>query len=62
MVRLHLSPPIIIKGIIMNPFKPKTSRIDKLEIQLQLLMERVAKLEKDLTYFIMREKCLDSKQ
>ena len=46
----------------MNPFKPKTSRIDKLEIQLHLLMERVAKLEKDLTYFIMREKCLDSKQ
>tara|TARA_B100000029_G_scaffold162141_1_gene158166 strand:+ start:1220 stop:1399 length:180 start_codon:yes stop_codon:yes gene_type:complete len=55
MVRLHLSPPIIIKGIIMSPFKPKTSRIDKLEIQLQLLMERVAKLEKDLTYFIMKE-------
>ena len=38
----------------MSPFKPKTSRIDKLEIQLQLLMERVAKLEKDLTYFIMK--------
>ncbi len=38
-----------------NPFKPNTSRVDKLEHQLLLLMERVAKLEKDLTYFIMRE-------
>ena len=38
-----------------NPFKPNTSRVDKLEHQLLLLMERVAKFEKDLTYFIMRE-------
>ena len=42
-----------------NPFKPNTSRIDRLENKIDILVERIAKLEKDLTYFISKEKCLD---
>ena len=38
-----------------NPFKPNTSRVDKLEHQILLLMDRGAKLEKDLTYFLLRK-------
>ena len=33
-----------------NPFKPNTSRVDVLENRIEILMERVAKLERDLTY------------
>tara|TARA_B100000408_G_C10207425_1_gene185495 strand:+ start:320 stop:454 length:135 start_codon:yes stop_codon:yes gene_type:complete len=36
----------------MNPFKPNTSRIDKLENQIINLRERVATLEKDLHFFM----------
>ncbi len=41
-----------------NPFKPNTSRVDRLENQISILMERVATLERDLTYHIKEsEKC-----
>ena len=43
-------------------FKPNTSRVDKLENQITILIERIAKLERDLTYHIKNEKCLDQKQ
>ena len=46
----------------MNPFKPNSSRVDKLENQILNLKERFAKLERDLTYHIKNERCLDSKQ
>ena len=36
----------------MNPFKPNTSRVDKLENQILNLKERVATLEKDLHFFM----------
>jgi len=40
----------------MNPlsetFKPNTSRVDKLENQIVNLKERVAKLERDLHFFM----------
>ena len=36
----------------MNPFKPNTSRVDKLENQIINLRERVATLEKDLHFFM----------
>ena len=36
-----------------NPFKTNTSRVDILENRIEILMERVAKLERDLTYHIM---------
>ena len=42
-----------------NPFKPNTSRVDRLEARIDVLVERVAKLEKDLAYFIMRENGTD---
>jgi hypothetical protein len=35
-----------------NPFKPNTSRVDRLENQILILMERIAILERDLTYHI----------
>ena len=37
---------------IMNPFKPNSSRVDKLENQIINLRERVATLEKDLHFFM----------
>ena len=41
-----------------NPFKPNTSRVDRLETQILILMERVATLERDLTYHIKEsERC-----
>ena len=40
-----------------NPFKPNTSRVDHLETQIRILQERVAKLERDLTYFIKETAC-----
>ena len=40
-------------GEIMNPFKPNSSRVDKLENQIINLRERVAKLERDL-HFLYR--------
>ena len=43
-------------------FKPNSSRVDKLENQILNLKERIAKLERDLTYHIKNERCLDSKQ
>ena len=36
----------------MNPFKPNSSRVDKLENQIINLKERVATLEKDLHFFM----------
>ena len=42
-----------------NPFKTNTSRIDKLENQILILIERIARLERDLTYHIKNERCLD---
>ena len=43
---------------IDNPFKPNTSRVDRLETQILILMERVATLERDLTYHIKEsERC-----
>jgi len=36
-----------------NPFKPNTSRVDKLENQIINLRERVATLERDL-HFLYR--------
>ena len=36
----------------MNPFKPNTSRVDKLENQIINLRERVATLERDLHFFM----------
>ena len=36
----------------MSPFKPNSSRVDKLENQILNLKERIAKLERDLTYHI----------
>ena len=44
-----------IKNIMrkyMNPFKPNTSRVDKLENQIINLRERVATLERDLHFFM----------
>ena len=38
---------------IDNPFKPNTSRVDKLENQIINLRERVATLERDL-HFLYR--------
>lgn len=38
---------------IMNPFKPNTSRVDKLENQIINLRERIATLERDL-HFLYR--------
>ena len=38
--------------IMDNPFKPNTSRVDKLENQIINLRERVAKLERDLHFFM----------
>jgi archaellum component FlaC len=35
-----------------NPFKPNTSRVDKLENQITNLKERVATLERDLHFFM----------
>ena len=43
----------------MSPFKPNSSRVDKLENQILNLKERIAKLERDLTYHIKNEKCSD---
>ena len=40
------------KNIMSNPFKPNTSRVDKLENQIINLKERVATLEKDLHFFM----------
>ena len=37
---------------IMNPFKPNSSRVDKLENQIINLRERVATLERDLHFFM----------
>ena len=37
----------------MNPFKPNTSRVDKLENQITNLRERIARLERDL-HFLYR--------
>ena len=39
-------------GEIMNPFKPNSSRVDKLENQIINLRERVATLERDLHFFM----------
>ena len=36
----------------MSPFKPNSSRVDKLENQIINLRERVAKLERDLHFFM----------
>ena len=41
------------KNIMSNPFKPNTSRVDKLENQIINLRERVATLERDL-HFLYR--------
>ena len=41
-----------LKNIMSNPFKPNTSRVDKLENQIINLRERVATLEKDLHFFM----------
>ena len=38
--------------IMDNPFKPNTSRVDKLENQIINLRERVATLERDLHFFM----------
>jgi len=46
---------------MINPFKPNSSRVDKLENQIIILKERIAKLERDLTYHIINEKCSDLK-
>ena len=35
-----------------SPFKPNTSRVDKLEKQIIILQERIATLERDLHFFI----------
>jgi len=43
----------------MNTFKPNSSRVDKLENQILILRERIAKLERDLTYHIKNERCSD---
>ena len=40
------------KNIMSNPFKPNSSRVDKLENQIINLRERVATLEKDLHFFM----------
>ena len=40
------------KNIMSNPFKPNTSRVDKLENQIINLRERVVTLEKDLHFFM----------
>ena len=37
---------------IMNPIKPNSSRVDKLENQIINLRERVATLERDLHFFM----------
>ena len=43
----------LYNGEIMdNPFKPNTSRVDKLENQIVNLRERVATLERDLHFFM----------
>ena len=44
---------IVDGGNMDNPFKPNTSRVDKLENQIINLRERVAKLERDL-HFLYR--------
>ncbi len=36
-----------------NPFKTNTTKLDVLENRIEILMERVARLERDLTYHIM---------
>ena len=41
-----------LKNIMSNPFKPNTSRVDKLENQIINLRERVATLERDLHFFM----------
>ena len=41
------------KNIMSNPFKPNTSRVDKLENQIINLRERVATLDRDL-HFLYR--------
>ena len=43
---------IVVGGNMDNPFKPNTSRVDKLENQIINLRERVAKLERDLHFFM----------
>ena len=43
---------IVVGGNMDNPFKPNTSRVDKLENQIINLRERVATLEKDLHFFM----------
>ena len=37
-------------GLDMGPFRPNSSRVDKLENQVVNLRQRVAELERDLTY------------
>ena len=44
---------IVVGGNMDNPFKPNTSRVDKLENQIINLRERVATLERDL-HFLYR--------
>ena len=43
---------IVDGGNMDNPFKPNTSRVDKLENQIINLRERVATLERDLHFFM----------
>ena len=50
---MDIDNPQRLYGEIMdNPFKPNTSRVDKLENQIINLRERVATLERDLHFFM----------